>query len=341
MPMSVSSCFLSFSKRFEESAVNLRNLLKRSFPDLCLGCDSVISTNAQMKCREAREELRLEKLAALTLQDALEKVKIILKDTMSACFCRHCSAEMNLRLWPESFIPWREDFLASVNYFPAIVPWNYSGPIPSVVRRLKFARAWELGEIIGEFLALYLLALRALISCGCQLYFSDRRELEWKCSSWQSPGWHPYILDRRRESLFEPDYILPLPLHNERLAERGYNQAACIAESMTDFLQENGEKVLFRKNLLLRLKNTQRQSEQEDKFARFNNIKEAFYCPDETVLQGKNIILLDDVLTTGSTVDEAVRTLLQAGAACVWPIIFSSNRCVEKSPLSFCSSSDM
>jgi competence protein ComFC len=103
------------------------------------------------------------------------------------------------------------------------------------------------------------------------------------------------------------DILVPVPLHKRRLAERGFNQAEEIAKILAMELQ------LPLENMLIRKKSTKQQAKLQ-KDERIKNIKNAFALKDVATLKGKNILLVDDVFTTGSTLDESARILKEAGA---------------------------
>ena len=105
----------------------------------------------------------------------------------------------------------------------------------------------------------------------------------------------------------QPDFIVPMPLHSMRLFIRGYNQALLLANSV------DNSKVTT--NILTRVKFTKAQSGL-NKRQRKGNVKDAFVC--QTNLQDKVVWLIDDVVTTGQTVNEAARVLKQAGATAVF-----------------------
>lgn len=117
------------------------------------------------------------------------------------------------------------------------------------------------------------------------------------------------FLQQQLEHLAWPnfDLICPVPLHRFRLLKRGYNQAELIAKYMQD---KNG---IYRG--LKRNRSTKAQTQLNRKQRR-KNIIDAFYCEDD--LTGKTILLVDDVVTTGSTVDEAAKTLIDSGATAVY-----------------------
>lgn len=108
----------------------------------------------------------------------------------------------------------------------------------------------------------------------------------------------------------QADYIIPIPIHKERLRERGYNQAKLIAEYVS---YETG---ICIKEILKRKKNTKAQKSLNPK-ERLKNLENAFYCDDfnEDI---KNVILIDDIYTTGSTIEACTRALKSKGVKNVY-----------------------
>lgn len=105
----------------------------------------------------------------------------------------------------------------------------------------------------------------------------------------------------------EADCIVPLPLHPERLRERGFNQAAEIARALG-----RRRRLPVRSDLLFRARATAPQAGLA-LAERPANVRGAFECRSD--LGGKRLLLVDDVMTSGATVDEAARTLKLHGAA--------------------------
>lgn len=103
-----------------------------------------------------------------------------------------------------------------------------------------------------------------------------------------------------------PDLILPVPLAPERLAERGFNQALELARPLARLLG-----VPLETRHIHRRRNTAPQASLPWK-ERKQNIRHAFEC--EIDLTGKSVLVVDDVMTTGATLDELARTLKQHGA---------------------------
>ena len=105
-----------------------------------------------------------------------------------------------------------------------------------------------------------------------------------------------------------PDLILPVPLHPERLRQRGYNQAALLARAFFPH-----QRKLIRTDLLLRTRPTVAQTTLSGR-ARRQNLKGAFGLREPAQVEGRRILLVDDVFTTGTTVNECARLLKKAGA---------------------------
>jgi len=113
-----------------------------------------------------------------------------------------------------------------------------------------------------------------------------------------------YLGDFIRE--VQPDALIPIPLHRKRLEKRGYNQAALLARAVGRY-----SGVPVNEKLLVRVRNTaplklQNPSERQ------NNLKKAFNIAENDVKLNTTVII-DDIYTTGSTVDEAARVLKAAG----------------------------
>jgi ComF family protein len=111
------------------------------------------------------------------------------------------------------------------------------------------------------------------------------------------------------EFLFsEFDLILPVPLHPQRLRERGFNQSLLLARRISRV-----HSILLDFTALQRIRHTQPQTELSGP-ERKKNIRGAFEVEKSAILSGKRILLIDDVFTTGATVQECSKVLLKAGA---------------------------
>jgi ComF family protein len=105
------------------------------------------------------------------------------------------------------------------------------------------------------------------------------------------------------------DLIVPMPIHSQRLLQRGYNQA----ELLCKFIDHSAHSKLS--HALTRTKYTQPQTEL-NKIERKQNMKQAFACED--TVKGKTVLLVDDVITTGHTANAAAQELLNSGATAVY-----------------------
>jgi ComF family protein len=104
------------------------------------------------------------------------------------------------------------------------------------------------------------------------------------------------------------DVIVPMPLHWLRRLQRGYNQSEALARAMAKRLG-----VPCKPSCLRRIRYTAQQ-QQKSAAARRENVRNAFFAPPRAGLRDKTILLVDDVLTTGSTANDAARALRAAGA---------------------------
>lgn len=107
--------------------------------------------------------------------------------------------------------------------------------------------------------------------------------------------------------------VIPVPLHKKRLNWRGFNQAELIAEEISKHFNLPIQKDL------IRIKENKIQAKLKEK-ERYENVKGCFSWAGGN-LKGKKIILIDDVLTTGATLNECARILKSAGADEVWGIV--------------------
>jgi ComF family protein len=109
---------------------------------------------------------------------------------------------------------------------------------------------------------------------------------------------------------------VPVPLHHRKLAQRGFNQAEIIArEALRDL--KPAKRFEFWTGILLRSRETGSQIGLT-RHQRRENLRGAFMVSDPTRIAKRDILLIDDVFTTGTTVSECARVLLRAGAARVW-----------------------
>ena len=156
--------------------------------------------------------------------------------------------------------------LATETPFERILcPLRYDYPVDKVLHNFKFNSALHFGRLLGDLLA-----------------------------------------DHIATTLHhEPDYLVPVPLHENRLRERGFNHANELATRIAKNLN-----LPIKRNLCYRVKNTSYQTTLSAKRRRIN-LKNAFFAPECSSI--KRIAIIEDVVTTGSTVTELAGTLRRAG----------------------------
>jgi ComF family protein len=101
------------------------------------------------------------------------------------------------------------------------------------------------------------------------------------------------------------DLIVPVPLHQARLRKRGYNQSAKFAEGLSESLN-----VPWQESISLRLKSTSTQTK-KGRASRWKNVNTAFSSISADQVKGKRILLVDDVITTGATLEACGQHLIE------------------------------
>lgn len=114
------------------------------------------------------------------------------------------------------------------------------------------------------------------------------------------------------------DYIVPVPLHKSRLREREFNQAELLGRHIADEFKKE-----LLADALVRHKPTRTQTELETA-ERFQNVKGSFSATNPGNIRGKNILVVDDVLTTGATSSEAALALKESGANIVFVLTLAN-----------------
>lgn len=112
-----------------------------------------------------------------------------------------------------------------------------------------------------------------------------------------------------------PWLIVSAPLHKKRLKWRGYNQSEELAKELSSRLG-----VKYCPDCLVKTKKTPPQAELLGK-EREGSVKNVFICPEKFAVAGHRVLLVDDVYTTGSTMQECARVLKTAGARQVWGVV--------------------
>ncbi|HXK40759.1 MAG TPA: phosphoribosyltransferase family protein [Candidatus Paceibacterota bacterium] len=130
----------------------------------------------------------------------------------------------------------------------------------------------------------------------------------------------------KKFSLFgDNPLLISVPLHKRRLNERGFNQAELLAKSMADTYH-----VVYNNNVLIRVANPKHQAEIKKKEERLENVKNNFAVNNREFIRSKTIILVDDICTTGATLNECARVLKESGAKRVIGFVIARGQFARK-----------
>jgi len=119
------------------------------------------------------------------------------------------------------------------------------------------------------------------------------------------------------KEIFKDFLIIPVPLSKKKIKRRGFNQSEEIAKELSTFLQ-----IPLINNCLLKIKETFPQAQLKEK-EREENIKNVFICNTPEKIKNRKILLIDDVFTTGSTMEECAKVLKKSGAKEVWGVVIA------------------
>ncbi len=126
---------------------------------------------------------------------------------------------------------------------------------------------------------------------------------------------------RRLADMERGDWLLPLPLSDQRLAERGFNQAWTLARILH---RHSACRAGLQARLLIRIRHTEAQA-RLDRERRQSNVRGAFMVEPQLAgaVRGRSVILIDDVMTSGASLNAAAHVLLQAQAARVEALVIA------------------
>lgn len=167
----------------------------------------------------------------------------------------------------------------------------------------KFKRYFESSNDIDELNALYLFTketpIQPLIHC---LKYQNNYRIGNYLGQLIASEYSTYLENEKIDS------IIPVPLHPLKYTERGYNQSFYIAKEISKLT-----KIILETNQVKRIKNTESQTQLNHR-ERKENVKDAFKFCGKKSLESKNILLIDDIITTGSTIIECGKVLKENGA---------------------------
>lgn len=185
--------------------------------------------------------------------------------------CTRCLSELpktNYHLCPDNPVRNRLAGRLPIRYGWAYLKFRKSGIVQRLLHELKYQNAPEIGIKLG-------------------LVFGHELELLTFSSCF--------------------DLIIPVPIHNERLKVRGYNQSAAFAEGLSQSMKVPwSESVTVRRTYA----STQTKKSRAD---RWDNVKDAFVINESSLVYGRRVLLVDDVITTGATLEACGQHLVECG----------------------------
>ena len=199
--------------------------------------------------------------------------------------CLNCKIENDFgELCPEcKKLFYLDGVLAAGNYEDKL--------IAQLIKQYKYYFSKKIADILGDFLFFFLRNLKS------QMILLPAKKAN-----------APRFLFKQNNY-----YIMPVPLHKRRLRWRGFNQSEELAKILSKKLN-----IPMLLNQLSRKRHSKPQAKMNSQ-KRKTNISGCFQC-DGGYLDGKNIILIDDVVTSGSTLNECAKVLKEKGAREVWGI---------------------
>lgn len=125
-----------------------------------------------------------------------------------------------------------------------------------------------------------------------------------------------FLVDKYKDLKLNCDIVLPVPMYEKKKQERGYNQSWELCKGFEDILP-------IRDDILIKIKNTKNQAMSSFE-ERKTNLIDCFDVKNKDIIQNKNVLLIDDIFTTGSTVNECSKILRKNGAKTVFVLTLSS-----------------
>jgi len=209
--------------------IDIKNIF---YPNICLGCEAVLTINENILCTTCLFDLPLTNY--LTTNDtSVEKI----------FFGR-----------------------IKIEKATALLFYHKKGITQKIIHNLKYRGHEEIGVYLGNWLG---------------------KEI------------------KQNKHFNTIDYIIPVPLHKKRLKSRGYNQVTKFGERLAFYLEKP-----FIENVLVRQSASLTQTK-KSRVDRWKNVKELFFLNDETIFENKHVLIIDDIITTGATIESCANELFK------------------------------
>lgn len=123
-------------------------------------------------------------------------------------------------------------------------------------------------------------------------------------------------------NILDYNLIIPVPLHENKLKERGFNQSELLAKELASYFNIN-----YDSNVVIQTKITQDQTKL-NYLERIENVKDAFKINEKKIYQikSKNVIIVDDVITTGATINNIIKVLKENGTNLIFVICIAKTK---------------
>lgn len=164
------------------------------------------------------------------------------------------------------------------------------------------------GKVPVQFLASYLYFSKGSIVQNLIHSFKYKGQKE---AAKELAGWYGQRLKSESNQFQDIDVIVGVPLHKSRFQQRGYNQADWIAQGLAEALD-----IPMRTDVLMRNDFKESQT-RKNRLERWENVKTVFAVINPQAVKNKNVVIADDVLTTGATIEACAIELLNAGCKSV------------------------
>lgn len=191
--------------------------------------------------------------------------------------CRYALPQTDYHLQPDNALAQRFWGKIPIEYALAYLKFSKGGRVQKILHELKYDNNQTIGEMMGKWYG------QVLVDAALAQ------------------------LDGKKAQVF--DIILPIPLHKAKLRNRGYNQSDCFAKGLSAITQ-----IPWNAQALRRNKATKTQTK-KGRLDRWKNVDNIFEVIKPNLVKGKHILLVDDVVTTGATLEACAHSLLKAKAA--------------------------
>ena len=204
----------------------------------------------------------------------------LLKGETQICTkCRYDLPITNFHLHQQNILSQRFWGKLPIEYAFAYLKFTKGGKVQKILHDLKYNGNQDIGIMLGKWYG------QILVDAGLAKLDANSPE---------------------KEQVFQ--VILPIPLHKSKLRKRGFNQSDCFAEGLSTTMG-----VPWYRDVLQRNKATKTQTK-KGRMERWQNVEKIFVVVKPEIIKDKHILLVDDVVTTGSTLEACAQAILDAGA---------------------------